>query len=207
MSEDFYLVRGTMPNISIVRAGLDGFYETQDEPQVSSSFGVVEFLQYKGKYAIFIVNYDPVRWDALEYFKFLTINISAIKSIYINENIGVIAQYINDPYALQIAMRLGGVVFIETYPEDQIPAEGGKGVRKTWLEGYSAVKEFYSPNYSEIPPEPDYRRTLYWNPMVATDENGKAKVNFYNNSTCTKFSISAETVTQNGMIGVYKKIF
>ena len=35
------------------------------------------------------------------------------------------------------------VVFIETYPEGEIPTEGAKGVRKTWLGGYSAVKEFY----------------------------------------------------------------
>ena len=99
--------------------------------------------------------------------------------------------------------RFGCVVFIETY-QGKIPVEGGKGVRKTWLEGYSAVKEFYSPNYSEIPPETDYRRTLYWNPNVTTDETGKAKIEFYNNSRCTNFSISAETVTTEGKIGKYK---
>jgi hypothetical protein len=100
--------------------------------------------------------------------------------------------------------KLRGAVFIETYPEGQIPVEGAKGVRKTWLEGYSAVKEFYSPNYSELPPEVDYRRTLYWNPMVRPNENGKAKIEFYNNSSCTNFSISAETVTPQGMIGTNK---
>jgi hypothetical protein len=95
------------------------------------------------------------------------------------------------------------VVFIETYPEGQIPVGGAKGVRKTWLEGYSGVSEFYSPNYSELPPQPDYRRTLYWNPAVAPDETGRTKIQFYNNSSCTNFSISAETVTHQGMIGVY----
>ena len=105
---------------------------------------------------------------------------------------------------IAIAMGLSCAVFIETYPEGNIPVEGAKGVRKTWLEGYSAVREFYSPDYSAIPPEPnDYRRTLYWNPAVTTDENGKARVQFYNNSRCTDFSISAETVTQQGMIGIY----
>ena len=96
-------------------------------------------------------------------------------------------------------------MFIETYPEGQVPAEGAKGVRKTWLEGYSAVREFYSPDYSMLPPEPDYRRTLYWNPSVTTDENGIAKIQFYNNSSCRNFSVSAETVTSHGMIGVYRK--
>ena len=104
---------------------------------------------------------------------------------------------------MQIAMDLGCAVFIETYPEGQISVEGAKGVRKTWLEGYSPVKEFYSPNYSELPPAPDYRRTLYWNPMVTPDETGKAKIQFYNNSSCTNFSISAETVSSPGMIGIF----
>lgn len=44
----------------------------------------------------------------------------------------------------------------------------------------------------------DHRRTLYWNPSVATDENGDATVEFLNNSTCKKFSISAEGLTQDG---------
>ena len=85
------------------------------------------------------------------------------------------------------------------------PATAAKGVRKTWLEGYSATKEFYSPNYSDLPvrPDPDYRRTLYWNPAVTTDEAGQAKIRFYNNSTCRSFNISAETITPAVMIGVY----
>ena len=48
---------------------------------------------------------------------------------------------------------------IETYPEDQISVKGGKGVRKTWLEGYSEVKDFYQ-RLSRIAERNDYRRTL-----------------------------------------------
>jgi len=83
--------------------------------------------------------------------------------------------------------------------------EGGRGVRKTWLEGYSRVREFYSPDYSAMPPDPsDYRRTLYWNPSVTTNENGSARIQFYNNSRNANFSISAEMVTAKGLIGIYK---
>ena len=65
-------------------------------------------------------------------------------------------------------------------------------------------KEFYSPNYSNtpLPTQGDYRRTLYWNPNVKTDSNGEASVEFYNNSSCTKYHIDAQTVTKNGEIGV-----
>lgn len=79
------------------------------------------------------------------------------------------------------------------------------GVRHTYFEGYSPVHEFYSPNYSQIPlPDTaDYRRTLYWNPDVWTDHQGRASVSFYNNSQTTKLHIRAEGFTRNGEFIVY----
>jgi len=175
-----------------------------------------ELLVYKGKVrslSLFIINYNQVfPWNEIEYFKYKNIRLNEIKSIYINENPSVKCQYANLELQTistceEIDRIFSCVVFIETYTERQIPVEGAKGVRKTWLEGYSPVKEFYSPNYSELPPDPnDYRRTLYWNPMVTTDESGKAKIHFYNNSRCTNFSISAETVTSQVTIGVNKEV-
>jgi hypothetical protein len=168
-----------------------------------------EWIQYKNRMPLFVVNYEIVTWDELGYFKYKLINLSAIKSIYINEKNSVMCQYIHSPSPLispcAIADRLSCVIFIETHPEGQIPVDGAKGVRKTWLDGYSAASEFYSPDYSALPPEPDYRRTLYWNPSVTPDEAGHAKIKFYNNSRCTNFSISAETVTPQGVIGVYNE--
>ena len=73
--------------------------------------------------------------------------------------------------------------------------------------GYSETKEFYSVDYSKIPlaaPD-DYRRTLYWNPEVKTDESGKANIEFYNNSRCEDLNIDAQTITQKGAVGVYEK--
>jgi len=46
---------------------------------------------------------------------------------------------------------------------------------------------------------------LYWNPAVKTDKEGKALIQFYNNSSCKSFSISAETITPQGVMGVLKK--
>jgi hypothetical protein len=169
-------------------------------------------LIYKAKQAMVVIDYKPVLWtlDGSTAYKFLT-NLSAVKSMYINENKSQIAQYIQlepgDPRSpISIADKyVGCAVFLETYPEGEIPVEGAKGVRKTWLEGYSTASEFYSPNYLELPPEPDYRRTLYWNPMVTADETGMAKIRFYNNSRALNFTISAETITSQGMFGVYQK--
>ena len=76
------------------------------------------------------------------------------------------------------------------------------GIRRTTFQGYSESKEFYSPFYRPGIPiiDPDYRRTLYWNPDVIIDDEGKAKVEFYNNSKCRKLIISTEGLTKNGII-------
>ena len=117
---------------------------------------------------------------------------------------GAIADYadINKMTQLEATSRYSCVVFIETYPEDKIPVEPARGVRKTWIEGYSKPSEFYNPDYTKLPKDIDYRRTLYWNPAVETDENGKAVIEFYNNASCKKMTISAETLTDDGTIGM-----
>jgi len=182
------------------------FYEELD-------FNARYHTLYRGRQPVlFIVNYEPVdpcdETMGTNYYQH--INLPAIKNMYVNENKSIMQQYIivYDPFCAPPAVwaeQFSCAVFIETYPQGKIPADAAKGIRKTWLDGYSAVAEFYHPNYAELPSVLDYRRTLYWNPMVTPDENGKAKIQFYNNSSCTNFNISAETVTSNGMIGVYKK--
>lgn len=78
-----------------------------------------------------------------------------------------------------------------------------KGQRATYVEGYSEVRDFFSPDYknSELPVDPDYRRTLYWNPLLRTDADGTAKVEFYNNSRCHIMETDAATITPKGKIG------
>jgi hypothetical protein len=167
--------------------------------------GAGEYVRYKHKMPLFVINYERTEQTEMGYNRYKLIRLPAIKSIYINENLSVMCKYADIRLSpMDVDDLYSCAVLIETCPEGQIPADGAKGVRKTRLEGYSPVKEFYSPDYSALPPEPDYRRTLYWNPSVVSDENGMAKIKFYNNSRCTKFSISAETVTSQGMIGMYK---
>jgi hypothetical protein len=75
------------------------------------------------------------------------------------------------------------------------------------IQGISQPDEFYSPDYSKVtlPSQKDFRRTVYWNPDVRTDENGHANVSFYNNSFSKLFVISAEGITRDGIPLIYKK--
>ena len=164
-------------------------------------------LLYKYREALFVVDYHQTSIE--ENLKIPNyMRADYIKSIYVSESASSILDYFILPIGwtqFKVLKIFSCVVFIETLPGWKTPAEAGKGVRKTWMDGYSKVKEFYSPNYSTLPPESDYRRTLYWNPAVKTDKDGKALIQFYNNSSCNSFSISAETITQQGVIGVLKR--
>jgi len=90
------------------------------------------------------------------------------------------------------------VIFIYTKKEGR--SVDKTGTRKTSLEGYSKISEFYSPTYKGVglPDEKDFRRTLYWNPDVKTDKEGNASVIFYNNKTCKSVTVSSEGITKDG---------
>ena len=77
-----------------------------------------------------------------------------------------------------------------------------KGYRRTSLQGYSVARQFFEVDYSKghLPDEQDYRRTLYWNPALATDSLGRAYIDFYNNSHATRLRVNAETLTPEGVL-------
>lgn len=68
--------------------------------------------------------------------------------------------------------------------------------------GYYRGREFYLPNYSE-PEEkhikPDYRRTLYWNPSLTTDELGNITFSFYTSDEAAEYRVDVEGMTYDGI--------
>ena len=76
--------------------------------------------------------------------------------------------------------------------------EKAKGARRTYFQGYNVPETFKMEDYSVLPPMDDFRRTIFWAPSVKTDKNGRATVEFYNNSTCREMYISAECITDDG---------
>lgn len=155
-----------------------------------------EDILYKGKETLFVINYrrsflsDSVRYRNLY--------LESIKSIYINEESSIKLKYADPILTMKDIDRYGCVVFIETDPAMPLPP--GKGTRRTVINGYAVPAEFYHPDYSVMPEKDDYRRTLYWNPDLATDANGKAKIEFYNNATCRKMAVDAQGISAEGVI-------
>ena len=68
--------------------------------------------------------------------------------------------------------------------------------------GYRWPVEFYSPQYTDKSQKtrPDHRTTLYWNPKVKTDAEGKASVKFYASDISKRYLVTLEGVSDDGTI-------
>ena len=93
-------------------------------------------------------------------------------------------------------------VKIYLYRHHKFTTASNKGIRRTYFQGFNLISTFQTEDYSVIPPMADFRRTIYWNPDVRADAQGKAKVEFYNNSTCEEMYINAEGMTSDGKMVV-----
>ncbi|MGD0341105.1 MAG: hypothetical protein ABSA76_05295 [Bacteroidales bacterium] len=64
------------------------------------------------------------------------------------------------------------------------------------------VNSFISPDYSSTAMKknriPDFRNTLYWNPSVKPDQDGKARVEFWSSDNKTDYLINIQGITQEG---------
>ena len=92
-------------------------------------------------------------------------------------------------------------VSLETMPDESV-RESYRD-RFYVMPGLSVCEAFYQPDYSkkELPKDfKDYRRTLYWNPDLRLDGSGRAIVSFYNNSRRNQFNVSAQGITEKGLI-------
>jgi len=65
------------------------------------------------------------------------------------------------------------------------------------------VASFVSPDYSSDEMKkirvPDFRNTLYWNPVVRGDEGGHAKVEFWSSDFASVYLINIQGITSDGM--------
>jgi len=104
----------------------------------------------------------------------------------------------------------GGVVAILTkrgntnydWGTDEAP-----GTLVTKILGYSPNMQFYMPNYDKPIADhvrPDYRATVFWEPAIKTDKDGKAKVSFFATDAQTTLNLQIEGMTPTGMMGVGK---
>lgn len=69
--------------------------------------------------------------------------------------------------------------------------------------GYNQQKEFYSPDYKSKKDivVPDHRNTLYWQPNVVLNKDGKANLSFFTSDENSKYVIVLEGRSSKNVIG------
>jgi hypothetical protein len=75
--------------------------------------------------------------------------------------------------------------------------------------GFSITREFFSPDYSFGKPDTsvqDVRSTLYWNPRLIADSNGKFHFHFFNSDKAKRFLVVIEGMDSRGRMGSFTKI-
>jgi hypothetical protein len=71
-------------------------------------------------------------------------------------------------------------------------------------QGYTMGRVFYSPKYDVprmVQAANDLRTTIYWNPMVNTDKNGNATLEYYNADGKGNYKVVVEGIDPDGNIG------
>ncbi len=103
----------------------------------------------------------------------------------------------------------GGAIAIYTRKGGDQPVIPGKGLDRSLVSGYSQVKQFYSPDYSDMGQDvtSDLRSTLYWSPFVFTDAGKRiAKFEFYNNDITKAMRVIIEGVNEYGKLIRIEKV-
>lgn len=98
----------------------------------------------------------------------------------------------------------GGAIAIYTRKGGDRKQEPGKGLSNNVVSGYTAIRQFYSPNYESFTEEnekKDLRTTLYWNPsVIMTPGQNKVTLTFFNNDITNAFRVVIEGMTKDGRL-------
>lgn len=104
----------------------------------------------------------------------------------------------------------GGAIVIYTKSgSDGQPVSYLKGMNNDQVNGYTVVREFYSPDYDTLSSDDkkDLRTTLYWNPTVSTTPGqNKVDLSFFNNDFTDEFRVIIEGMTADGRLAHIEKI-
>lgn len=100
---------------------------------------------------------------------------------------GVIAIYANQP-------KIPGLL---------VPPVAIPGIKTAKVTGFYKAREFYSPKYSELSKPntgADYCTTLFWNPKVEIDKQGRSIIQFYTGDVTGDFIVEFEGITNDGRL-------
>ncbi|NRF37861.1 TonB-dependent receptor [Pedobacter foliorum] len=106
---------------------------------------------------------------------------------------------------------VNGVILINTRSGGTRGTEYNPSIFSFSPKGFDNARIFYSPRYDHkktIVELADLRSTIYWNPVLKMDKNGKAKVSFFNAGDPGTYKVVIEGINADGELGrqVYRYI-
>lgn len=114
------------------------------------------------------------------------------------------------PFMGGIGGGSGGAIAIYTRKGGDQKNDNAKGLSNNSVSGYTAIRQFYSPDYDSYSDEnekKDLRSTLYWNPSVVTvPGRNKVILKFYNNDITSSFRVIIEGMTKDGRLAHLEQV-
>lgn len=194
-------------------SGNSKIFVTEDDPFAQSSISVLDYL--RGKVAGLQITTDGPTGGSISrrgsntdvFLNEMNADISLLQSTPMTD-VAMIKVF-DPPFFGAAGGGAGGAVAVYT-KKGRSSNANVKGLNATTLYGYSTIKEFYVPDYSNSndPKINDYRSTLYWNPFLLMDAKFKRiTIPFFNNDNAKKIRVVIEGLNEEGQLTREEKVF
>ena len=171
------------------------FYEVVPEVRVRGKFGAEE-LKLLNEWETTSEETPPLLLvDGVPVFDqrtFLKINNKLIAS----------TEVVRDPFWLNPGI-FDGIIQISSFEGDARCFVLPETALRTSFLTFLPQQEFVMPDYGSKPDSrlPDFRNTLYWNPSIQTNAEGKARIQFYTSDAIGEYAVRVEGVSDTGLLG------
>jgi hypothetical protein len=188
-------------------------FNVADDPMALSAITVFNYLQ--SKVAGLIINNATSTQPSLSwrqgtpqlYLNEFPVEISQLSTLNMSDVAYI--KVFRPPFFGATGGGGGGAIAVYTKKGGDVANRPGEGLEFQHVAGYTAVKQFYAPEYSSesMSNIPDVRATLYWNPYVGFDKTNKhTQLRFYNNDNTKRFRVIIEGMNDEGKLFHYNKI-
>ncbi len=128
------------------------------------------------------------REDVFERVDYYAIPVDQIVSVNLNQVVSNVNGNLVDRIVIHLILKPGA------YNQDM-------ALLITDVDGYYESRTFYAPTYflSTEKKKQDVRTTIFWDPQIVTDANGKATVTFFNADPKTKIKLSVQGLSNKGV--------
>lgn len=188
--------RGQRPDDADPRSSLDYLRSREDRAGVKND-AQLSYLTYRGQPVHVVINNGA----GVAGGDYINIAPEEIKSAMLSLNGGY---HLHGATSESLADH---VLFLYTHP-DWSKFRERKGENRRLLHGFERPLAFPAPNYREAdqPRADDYRPTLYWQPSLRTDHQGRATAIFFNNARAQQQPrISLRGITSRGELIVFDR--